>query len=158
MNRLPDCTFVCALFAAATLTALLAGRGLTARAESPTAGQPRPVEQDMHEFMEYVFEPAYKRLKPALAAPPADNSGWKIIKADGLLLAEGGNLLLLRKPEDDKAAWDELSAAVRDAGSALYQAARAKDYPAARGHYEAMLKKCNACHDKFAAGEHQLAP
>ena len=29
----------------------------------------------MHEFMEYVFEPNYKRLKVVMASEPADNAG-----------------------------------------------------------------------------------
>jgi hypothetical protein len=116
------------------------------------------VEGDMHEFMEYVFQPTYKRLKVSMAAAPADNNAWKGIKSDALILAEGGNLLLLRLPEEDATDWQVLSAAVRDTGGNLYRAAKKKDFPAAQQHYQAMLKKCNACHDKFAGGEHQLLP
>ena len=137
---------------------MLAGANSAARAESPQAAAPQAVEKDMHEFMEYVFQPTYLRLKQAMAAEPADNKAWKPIKADSLILAEGGNLLLMRAPEKDAAAWNELSAAVRDAGAGLYAAAKKKDFQAARPHYEQMLKKCNACHDQFADGEHQLAP
>ena len=112
----------------------------------------------MHEFMEYVFQPTYKRLKSSIAVEPADNNAWKGIKADALILAEGGNLLLLRSPKEDAAAWSDLSAAVRESGGSLYQSAKKKDYKSARQQYEVMLKKCNACHDKFADGEHQLSP
>ncbi len=131
----------------------------TTHAAAPSAqAGPAPVEPDMHEFMEYVFQPTYKRLKLAMAAEPADKAGWKGIKADSLILAEGGNLLLLHKPEADAATWNELSVAVRESGGAMYQAAKKKEFAPARQHYEAMLKKCNACHDKFAGGEHQLMP
>ena len=51
-----------------------------------------------------------------------------------------------------------MSSEVRAAGGQLYQAAKKKDLTAARTHYETMLKKCNACHQKFADGEHQLKP
>lgn len=122
------------------------------------AAGPKPVEEDMHEFMEYVFEPAYKRLKPAMAAAPENNAGWKVIKGESLVLAEAGNLLLLRAPEEDAADWNALSAEVRDLGGALYQAGKAKDFAKARSAYEGMIRKCNACHDKFAGGEHQLEP
>ena len=129
---------------------------LEAKAAEPVAA--KPVETDMHEFMEYLFEPSYKRLRPLMASAPADNAAWKGIKGDSLVLAEGGNLLLQRLPEQDQAAWTELSMAVRTSGGALYQAARKKDYATARQQYEAMIKKCNACHTKFADGEHQLLP
>lgn len=117
-----------------------------------------PVEPDMHEFMEYVFQPTFKRLQPAMAAVPADNQGWKAIKAESLILAESGNLLLIRKPEEDVADWVKHSVQVRDFGGQLYRAAKAKDYPTARKHYEAMVRNCNACHEQFAGGEHILTP
>jgi hypothetical protein len=124
----------------------------------PNQTKPRPVEKDMHEFMEYVFEPTYQRLKQSMASEPADNPRWKRIKSDALILAEGGNLLLLRTPPEDSKTWDENSAAVRDLGGKLYASAKKKDYPSARRDYEAMLVNCNACHTKFAKGEHQLTP
>ena len=120
--------------------------------------QPQPVEPSMHEFMEYVFQPTYKRLKSSMASEPADNNSWKAIKADSLTLAEATNLLLARLPEKDGDSWSELSIAVRDAGSGLYQAAKKKDYKTTRQQYETMLTKCNACHNHFAKGEHQLTP
>ncbi len=133
--------------------------GKLARAEGAAPdGAPRPVEKDMHEFMEYVFQPTYKRLKQSMAAEPADRGAWKGIKSDSLILAEGGNLLLMHTPKEDAALWNELSVAVRDSGGQLYEAAKKRDYKTARQHYAVMLNKCNACHDKFAGGEHQLAP
>ena len=104
------------------------------------------------------FEPAYTRLQAAMAKEPADNGGWKAIKGESLQLAEGGNLLLIRTPQDDASIWREMSAAVRGAGGELYAAAKKKDFVASRKSYETLLLKCNACHDKFAGGEHQLSP
>ncbi len=117
-----------------------------------------PVESDMHEFMEYVFQPTFKRLKPAMAAAPTDNQGWKTIKADGLVLAESANLLLVRKPGNDDADWVKHSVQVRTFGGQLYRSAKAKDFAAARKQYEAMIQNCNACHHQFAGGEHILTP
>lgn len=127
-------------------------------ANKAAAPAPEAVEDDMHEFMEYVFQPSYKRLKPAMAAAPADNSGWKAIKAESLLLAEGGNLIMLRTPDKGAADWNKLSAEVRSHGKALYAAGRKKDFETARTAYMAMLKSCNQCHKQFANGEHQLKP
>jgi hypothetical protein len=127
-------------------------------AEQAPGLKPVPVEESMHEFMEYVFEPAYKRLKVAMAAAPADNAGWKAIKGDSLPLAEAGNLLLTRLPDDDADAWAGHSAKVRDFGGQLYGAAKKKDFPAARKAYESMIQNCNACHDQFAGGAHILKP
>ena len=146
---------VWALFLVAAFAASTVAVAWEAKADRPAA---EPVEPSMHEFMEYVFEPSFKRLKSAMATAPADNAGWKAIKGDSLSLAEAGNLLLLRKADEHDAEWAELSAQVRSLGGQLYTAARKKDYPTARKHYEAMVVKCNACHSKFAGGEHQLKP
>jgi hypothetical protein len=127
------------------------------QAQSP-APKSQPVESDMHEFMEYVFQPTYKRLQKSIAAEPADKAGWKGIKADSLILAEAGNLLLDRGPKEGASEWNALSASMREDGSKLYQAAKAKDFKVARQHYELMITKCNNCHDKFAEGKHQLTP
>lgn len=117
-----------------------------------------PVEPDMHEFMEYVFQPTFKRLKPAMADAPADNQGWKAIKADSLILAEGGNLLLIRQPKEHAGDWAKHSVQVRDFGGQMYRAAQAKDFINARKHYELMVQNCNACHRQFADGKHILTP
>lgn len=156
MLRQPVC-LVCALVAAFVGLQWMGGLPPAAGADAAPA-TPEPVEKSMHEFMEYVFEPGYKRLKPLLAAEPKENAAWKGIKGDALTLAEAGNLLLLRTPKEDGAVWTETSAAVRKLGGELYQAAKKKDYKQARSQYEAMLIQCNACHDKYAKGEHQLAP
>lgn len=122
------------------------------------AAEPKPVESDMHEFMEYVYQPTYKRLKAAMASEPTQNSAWKEIKSTSLILAESGNLLLSRAPEKAADEWNEYSIATRDLGGDLYRAAKKKDYAAAMTSYKAMLQKCNACHTTYAHGEHQLSP
>jgi hypothetical protein len=141
------------------MAALVAASQRTkADAQEPAKDGPVPIEKDMHEFMEYVFEPTFNRLKAQMASAPADTPAWKAIKSDSLILAESCNLLLLRAPEDDAPMWLQLSGEVRNLGGQLYQAAKKKDYKSAQEHYGAMVKKCNACHQKFAHGEHQLTP
>lgn len=117
-----------------------------------------PVEGDMHEFMEYVFEPPYKRLREVFAAETLDNKAFKSVKSDGLILAEAGNLLLIRVPKEDGAAWREHAIQVREFGATLYKAGKSKDADASRKSFAGLLLKCNACHDQFADGEHQLSP
>lgn len=116
------------------------------------------VEEDMHEFMEYVFQPPYKRLKAALANEPADKNNWKTVKSDSLILAESANLLLSRAPEEDGKDWISHATAVRSAGSQFYQAAKKRDYATTRSRFASMLNKCNACHRQFEDGKHILTP
>lgn len=116
------------------------------------------VEDSMHEFMEYVFQPTYRRLKVAMATEPADNKGWKAIKSDSLILAESCNLLFARTPDEDAADWNKHATASRTDGAALYHAAGAKDFAKATATYKAMLNNCNACHRQFEDGKHILEP
>lgn len=132
--------------------------------QEPKLPPPQPVEKSMHEFMEYLFEPAYLRLKDSMALQPKKpaaeqpKKNWKAIKGDALTLAESANLLLARLPDKDAAAWANHAFAVREAGSQLYQAAKKKDEQTAVSAYKTMLTKCNACHKQFAEGKHQLEP
>ena len=127
-------------------------------AADPAAPALEPVVDSMHQFMEYVFEPNYKLLQQHLASEPQDKKGWKPVKAASLMLAESGNLLLIRTPEEDGARWNEMSVAVRQLAGELYQTARTRDYATAHKQYQALLQKCNTCHEEFAEGEHQLQP
>jgi hypothetical protein len=128
----------------------------TSYGDDPPKTTPVPVDTSMHDFMEGVFQGPYRRLKPAIAAEPKDNAGWKVVRSEALILAEGGNLLLLRKPEKEGDKWAAMSVAVRDAGAELVQAARMKDFAGSRKAYEKMIDRCNACHQHFDGGKHQL--
>lgn len=132
--------------ASATTRAVLAADG------------PEVVEDSMHEFMEYVFQPTYRRLKVTMAGAPADNAGWKAMKSDSLILAESCNLLFDRAPEENATDWARHAVASRTSGSNLYQAARTKDFTAAAAAYNQMLENCNACHRQFENGKHILTP
>lgn len=93
-----------------------------------------------------------------MATENKENTNWKAIKSDALILSESSNLLLMRKPDSEEATWRMLSADVRDLGEKLYRAAKSKDEAASQTHYKAMLVKCNACHKSFANGKYQLSP
>jgi len=124
----------------------------------PSKNALTPIDASMHDFMEGMFQGPYRRLKAAIAAEPKDNAGWKAIRSEAIILAEGGNLLLIRKPEKDVDKWIELSVSSRDAGAELFKAAKKKDFTEARKAYEKMLTSCNACHKQFDDGKNQLMP
>jgi len=117
-----------------------------------------PVEESMHEFMEYVFQPTWLRLKASMAAAPADNKGWKAVKSDALILAESCSLLFARKPDEHGEDWVKHAAASKTHGAELYKAAKEKNFEAATMAYKAMLNNCNACHKQFEDGKHILQP
>ncbi|MEQ1828013.1 MAG: hypothetical protein ABL921_18780 [Pirellula sp.] len=123
-----------------------------------TSVEPKPIDVNMHDFMEGVFQAPYRRLKQIMATEPKDAATWKALRSDALILAEGGNLILLRKPDKDLDAWQRYSVASRDAGGELVMAAKKKDFQGATVAYHAMLSHCNACHKQFLDGKQQLAP
>ncbi len=125
--------------------------------QSDDAGT-QAVESDMHEFMEYYFQPTYKRLKAAMAEAPADRAGWKAVKADSLILAESGNLLVARAPDGDNGNWNKHSVQVRQFGGKLYAAAKKQDFETANASYRLMIEHCNACHKEYENGKHILQP
>lgn len=138
--------------------ALAVGASKLTRAADEEAPKMMAVEDDMHEFMEYAFEPFFHELKESLAKEPENKRAWKPVKANSLILAESGNLLMLRGPEENKDAWNRLAHELRDQGKLLYGAAKKRDYASTRKHYEAFVSNCNACHEQFADGEHMQKP
>ena len=148
-------TALAALFAVALSSAPRPGSAVAAEKDKPV--EPA-VKASMHDYMEALFQGPYKRLKAGIAAEPKDNAGWKVIRSESLTMAEGSNGLLVRKPEKDADEWTKYSVASRDAAADVYKAAKAKDFPATRKAYEAMIGHCNACHKKFDENNHQLAP
>ncbi|MAT13887.1 MAG: hypothetical protein CMJ46_01295 [Planctomyces sp.] len=118
----------------------------------------KPIESDPHEFMEYVFQPNYKKLKAALASEPTDGKGWYDVKSGALILSEGGNLLLMRTPDEKADEWNSHAVHVRDLAAEVYHAAHDKNYDKAVSSYKEMLKSCNDCHNKVGHGEPNLKP
>lgn len=160
MNRSSSFSFIAIASAVATAIGWIITMDSYAQSENTKAplDQPVAVEESMHDLMEYVFQPAYKRLRTGMATEPADRKAWRGVTADILTLAESNNLLLHRKPENDVTDWLQFSAAARSEGGKLYQAAKKAAYAEAKVHYAAMLIQCNACHKQFAEGKHQLEP
>jgi cytochrome c556 len=128
-------------------------------AQDGPAGEPI---DNMHHFMEYVFEPRYKELKRALVAEPVDKQTWNKIKVGSLTLAEAANLLITRPPDeaqdDQKALWSGYARDVRSEATAVFQAARKKQFTSVRDAFHSTIQKCNACHQMFTEGKYQLEP
>ncbi len=134
----------------------------TQRSEAAADEYLMPVEKDPHEFMEYVFQPTYRSLKAAMAdsrdAETKDDASWESIQSGSLILAEDGNLLLLRGPQEQRAKWIEHATTVRRIGGELYRAAKEKKANKSQQLYRTLLDNCNSCHEQFAGGKPQLKP
>ncbi|MCS6864549.1 MAG: cytochrome c [Gemmataceae bacterium] len=102
-------------------------------------------------LMEGIADPNARGLAQLLADKPRDAEAWVFARGQALLLAELGNLLLLRPPKTRAAedAWMTYAAELRGHATTLARAAAAKDYLAARGALAELANTCNRCHQTF---------
>jgi hypothetical protein len=127
-------------------------------AQSQPAGgkakQPAPKPEAVAEtklLMEGLAASNLRGLGKLLRDKPADAEAWGFARGQALLVAETGNLLLLRPPRTatGQEAWQTHSADLRETATALARAAAAKDYPKARAALAGVANVCNRCHQAF---------
>jgi hypothetical protein len=116
---------------------------------SRKSGDFKPVD-NMHHFMEYVYEPTYNQLKKNVSTEPTAKEIWSKIKSGAMILAESSTLLAQRAPDKgDKDLWISSSLLVHQHGSKLFTASRQKDYEAVKKSFAAMSEGCKKCHQAF---------
>jgi cytochrome c556 len=138
------------------LAAVLASGFLSVAHSQP---QPQPAKKavklepvaETKLLMEGLADPNTKALGKLLANKPKDAEGWAFARGQALLLAEAGNLLLMRPPRAaaGEAAWQTHSADLREQATNLARAAAAKDYLQARTALAGVGNACNRCHQTF---------
>lgn len=106
---------------------------------------------DTRLLMEGIADPNIRGLGKHLAEKPKEAEAWGFIRGQSLLIAEMGNLLMLRPPRsaDSEDSWMTHSTELREAGSALARAAAAKDYAKSRTGLANLANACNRCHQTF---------
>jgi hypothetical protein len=106
---------------------------------------------DTHELMELLFEHGIEDLKAAVAEEPTGRKGWSTIYKSANSMAEVTNLLYIRSDEDYTSSedWKNLTTASREAGVEVAAAAAKQDFALVTTKYNAFVKSCNACHEKF---------
>ncbi len=118
-----------------------------------SAPKPRPRLEAVAEtklLMEGLMQPNFRGLERNLKQAPADDSGWIFARGQALLIAETGNLLMMRPPRSGgQDAWNDLAADLRDRGTRLARAAAAKDLERSRAALLELATACNRCHQTF---------
>jgi cytochrome c556 len=101
--------------------------------------------------MEGLADPNLRGLGKILAEKPADAEAWGFARGQALLIAEAGNLLLLRPPQSESGqeVWMKHATELRDSGVALARASAANDFVKARVGLAATANVCNRCHQAF---------
>ena len=102
-------------------------------------------------LMEGLNQSNYRGLERLLKDKPADAEAWGFARGQALLIAETGNLLLLRPPRSPEGqdAWFRRATELREAASALARQAGGRDYEGSKAGLAAVAGTCNRCHQTF---------
>jgi len=101
-------------------------------------------------LMEGLAYANYRSLAKLLRQKPTDLDTWVFARGQAILVAETGNLLLLRPPRNSgRDTWMKLAMAMRGEAAELARAAGSRDYPAATRALNRLTDSCNRCHTTF---------
>jgi hypothetical protein len=101
-------------------------------------------------LMEGLAHANFKGLERLLAKKPAEAEAWKFMRGQALLVAETGNLLMLRPPKNKgETLWMERAMDLRAVATKLAQLAAKEDYEGARAALSKVAESCNRCHNSF---------
>ena len=92
----------------------------------------------------------YNGLERLLRDPPKDDQAWIFARGQALLIAETGNLLMMRPPRNPgESSWFVRAAELRSNAAQLGKALALKDFNASRAELVNLANTCNRCHQSF---------
>ncbi len=101
-------------------------------------------------LMEGINQTNYRGLERLLGQKPGDDETWRFVRGQALLIAETGNLLMLRPPRSGgQEDWMRRSTELRDSAASLASLADTKDYALSRAALGELANACNRCHQTF---------
>jgi hypothetical protein len=123
------------------------------RANPTTPAKPTPRLEAIAEtrlLMEGLTDSNFRGLEKILTKKPTDAEAWTFARGQALLLAESGNLLMMRPPKNQgQDAWLERARDLRDAATLLARSTSARDYNKSREGMDRVATACNQCHKTF---------
>jgi hypothetical protein len=129
---------------------------------SPSARMPAMRLEPVAEtrlLMEGLTQPNFQGLEKLLRARPREDEAWTFARGQALLIAETGNLLLLRPPrQQGQADWVERAADLRTKATRLARSTANRDYDASRVGLVELGNACNRCHETFRVPARVGAP
>jgi hypothetical protein len=130
---------------------------LLPRNRSQTGPKPEPVAETKL-LMEGLLQANVRGLEKNLRQPPTDQETWTFMRGQALLIAETGNLLMLRPPKTEgQDAWLASAAELREKATALARSASTRDADRAKRGLIDLAGTCNHCHQSFRVNV-QVAP
>jgi hypothetical protein len=101
-------------------------------------------------LMEGLTQSNFRGLEKLLAQKPSDVEAWKFARGQALLIAETGNLLMLRPPKNaGETVWMEQAGELRDSATALAKVLAERNYEQSRQALIKLAGTCNKCHQTF---------
>ena len=145
------------LLAAAAILLAVAAPALTQPKGKPAApaAPPRPAPKrepvaETRLLMEGLNLSNFRGLERLLKDKPADVEAWTFIRGQALLIAETGNLLLLRPPRNQgRDTWMKEAMDMRQAAGTLARQLGGRDYERSKVALAELRVACNHCHQTF---------
>jgi len=101
-------------------------------------------------LMEGMNGPNFRALEGLLKKKPTEEEAWTFARGQAMLIAETGNLLMLRPPRNQgQDAWMERATELRTAAARLSRHAGDQDYERSRADLTEVANACNRCHQTF---------
>jgi len=101
-------------------------------------------------LMEGIAHANFKGIEKRLKKKPDDADAWTFTRGQALLIAETGNLLLLRPPKNQGAeSWNKFAVELRESATRLARATAAQDLNTSRSRLIEVANACNKCHTVF---------
>ena len=105
---------------------------------------------DTRLLMEGMLHSNYRSIGKLLKNKPTDRDTWVFARGQAILIAEAGNLLLLRPPKGTgRDTWMRLSMEMRSQAVALATAAAAQDHAKSIRALADLKAGCVRCHQTF---------
>ncbi|HEY7330927.1 MAG TPA: cytochrome c [Gemmataceae bacterium] len=148
------------LFGLAVLAGGIVATGLAAQQRRAPERLPYPEPRFTPKFeavaetsllMEGLAQPNYRAVEKHLDGKgPPDAETWKFARGQALLIAETGNLLLLRPPRNTgRDTWMRRAMDMRQSAGNLAQRLGNRDLERSRAALADLTIKCNSCHQTF---------
>jgi hypothetical protein len=101
-------------------------------------------------LMEGLAMANFRGMDRLLRQKPQENEDWVFLRGQALLIAETGNLLMLRPPRNaGESTWLNQAAELRAAGERMARAAAERNYDRTKVRLVELVAVCNRCHQTF---------
>jgi hypothetical protein len=143
------------------LTLILAALFLTAphpgAQVAPSANEPKVIGT-MSKLMIRIIYPSSDAVFYITTRTPETDVQWGELQGQTLMLAEAANLLMMPGHARDQERWMADAKLMRDAGTAAFKAAKAKDVAALEALNEQLYQSCTTCHMHYRPNYGRGAP